>query len=41
MIDLEKLSPILEEYKTYFSEHWRDEKFKWEVIKHFQDHRNM
>ena len=28
MIDLEKLSPILEEYKTYFPEHWRDEKFK-------------
>ena len=38
MIDLERLKPILEGYKAYFPSHWDDEKYKWEVIKHFQDH---
>ena len=38
MIDLEKLKPILEGYKAYFPSHWDDEKYKWEAIKHFQDH---
>lgn len=38
MIDLEKLEPILEGYKEYFPSHWDDEKYKWEAIKHFQDH---
>ena len=38
MIDKEKLNPILEGYKEYFPAHWKDEKFKWEAIKHFQDH---
>ena len=38
MIDLEKLNPILEGYKAYFPSHWDDEKYKWEAIKHFQDH---
>lgn len=38
MIDLEKLNPILEGYKAYFPSHWDDEKYKWEAVKHFQDH---
>ena len=38
MIDLEKLKPILNGYKEYFPTHWEDEKYKWEAIKHFQDH---
>lgn len=38
MIDLERLKPVLEGYKAYFSSHWDDEKYKWEAIKHFQDH---
>lgn len=41
MIDLEKLNPILEGYKAYFPEHWDEEKYKWEAIKHFQDHWNI
>lgn len=38
MIDLEKLKPILEGYKAYFPSHWDGEKYKWEAVKHFQDH---
>ena len=38
MINIEKLMPILDGYKTYFPRHWNNEKFKWEAIKHFQDH---
>lgn len=38
MIDLKKLNPILEGYKAYFPNHWDDEKYKWEAIKHFQEH---
>lgn len=41
MIDLERLKPILEGYKAYFPSHWDDEKYKWEAIKHFQDHWNI
>lgn len=41
MIDKEKLNPIMEGYKTYFPAHWKDEKFKWEAVKHFQDHWNI
>ena len=41
MIDKAKLNPILEEYKAYFPAHWKDEKFKWEAVKHFQDHWNI
>lgn len=41
MIDKEKLNPILEGYKEYFPAHWKDEKFKWEAVKHFQDHWNI
>lgn len=38
MIDLAKLQPILDGYKTYFPEHWTAEKYKWEAVKNFQDH---
>ena len=38
MINIEKLKPILAGYKVYFPSHWDDEKYKWEAIKHFQDH---
>ena len=41
MIDLQKLNPILEGYKAYFPSHWDDEKYKWEAVKHFQDHWNI
>ena len=38
MIDLEKLKPVLEGYKSYFPDHWDGEKYKWEAVKHFQDY---
>ncbi|VDN47165.1 protein of unknown function [Petrocella atlantisensis] len=38
MIDLEKLKPIIEGYKEYLPNHWKDEKYKWEAIQYFQDH---
>ena len=41
MIDLEKMNSILEGYKAYFPSHWDDEKYKWEAVKHFQDHWNI
>lgn len=36
MIHLEKLQPILDGYKAYFPGHWKDEKYKWEAVGHFQ-----
>lgn len=41
MIDKTKLRPVLAGYKVYFPSHWDDEKYKWEAIKHFQNHWNM
>ena len=41
MISFEKLEPIIAGYKAYFPIHWEDEKYKWEAIKHFQDHWNI
>ena len=38
MIDTAKLTPILDGYKAYFPGHWTSEKYKWEAVKHFQDH---
>ena len=38
MINLKKLEPILAGYKAYFPSHWYDEQYKWEAIKHFQEH---
>lgn len=37
MIDYNKIAPIIDGYKKYFPEHWTDEKYKWEVVKHFQN----
>ena len=41
MIDTKKLRQVLEGYKAYFPSHWDDEKYKWEAVKHFQDHWNI
>ena len=44
MINYEKLQPILEGYKEYFPANFdgaNGEKFKWEAVKHFQDHWNI
>lgn len=38
MINSEKLKIILEAYKDDFSSHWKEEKYKWEVVAHFQKH---
>lgn len=37
-MDKAKLDQVLEGYISYFPEHWKDEKYKWEAIKHFQKH---
>lgn len=41
MINFEKLKPIFEGYKTYFINHWDDEKYKWKAVKHFQENWNI
>lgn len=44
MIDYEKLKPILEGYKEYFPVNFEgenNEKYKWEAVKHFQNHWNI
>lgn len=39
MFDLTKFNEALESYKKNFiSEQWKNEKYKWEAIRHFQDH---
>lgn len=39
MIDLEKLKDVLVDYKRDFvSQQWGNERYKWEAVKHFQDH---
>lgn len=38
MINTEKLQAAVAAYKQYFLSHWKDEKYKWEAIKHFQGH---
>ncbi|UED72212.1 AAA family ATPase [Brevibacillus sp. DP1.3A] len=39
MIDLEKLKAVLVNYKRDFvSQQWKNELYKWEAVKHFQDH---
>ena len=41
MIDLNKITPVIDGYKRYFPDHWADgkynEKYKWEAVKHFRD----
>lgn len=41
MIDTLKFRSILESYKTYFLTGWKKQKYKWEAIKHFQEHWNI
>lgn len=41
MINLEKLKRVLEGYKAYFPGHWKDERYKWEAISHFQRYWNL
>ena len=41
MINQEKLQLILNGYKQYFPEHWKNERFKWEAVKQFQDYWNI
>ncbi|MEH7239099.1 AAA family ATPase [Bacillus sp. JJ1562] len=39
MINLEKLKAVLVDYKRDFvSQQWENERYKWEAVKHFQDH---
>ena len=41
MFDQEKLVAVIAAYKEYFPNHWKDEKYKWEAIQHFQEHWNI
>lgn len=38
MIDKAKLAEIIAAYKESFPKHWKNEKYKWEAIRHFQKH---
>ena len=39
MINQERLKDVLIEYKQdYVTRQWKDEKYKWEAVKWFQDH---
>lgn len=38
MINIEKLQTAVAAYKEHFPQQWENEKYKWEAIKHFQDH---
>lgn len=41
-LDLTALEEVLAAYKKAFSEfHWEKEKYKWQAVKHFQDHWNI
>ncbi|MCR4645436.1 MAG: AAA family ATPase [Oscillospiraceae bacterium] len=41
MIDSNKIAAAIESYKHYFPDHWADEMYKWEAVKHFQEHWDM
>lgn len=38
MINTDRLKAVITAYKNYFPKYWRNEKFKWEAVKHFQAH---
>jgi len=38
MLDTKKLHDILADYKEDFFKQWKNEKYKWVAVKHFQDH---
>ena len=37
MLNIQKLQEIIVRYKKDFTQHWKNEKYKWVAIKHFQD----
>lgn len=37
MLNIQKLQEIIALYKKGFPQHWKNEKYKWVAIKHFQD----
>lgn len=41
MINYDKLSKIVAEYKQSFEKHWSEENYKWIAVKHFQDNWNI
>ena len=41
MIDFEKYQTLLSSYKNSFTKHWKNEKYKWEAAKCFQDNWNI
>ena len=40
-MDKNKFAEVLSEYKNEFSTRWKDEMYKWELIKQFQDNWNI
>lgn len=36
-MNYKEIASAIEGYKEYFPEHFKDEKYKWEAVKHFQD----
>ncbi|MDD6487677.1 MAG: AAA family ATPase [Spirochaetales bacterium] len=36
-INVEKMKELLTFYRKSFVEHWEDEKYKWQAVKHFQE----
>lgn len=38
MFNRGKLAEIISVYKENFSEHWKEEKYKWEAVQYFQKH---
>ncbi|MCX4374854.1 MAG: AAA family ATPase [Lachnospiraceae bacterium] len=41
MFNEKKLLSILSAYKQHFPKHWKDEKYKWEAVQHFQNYWNI
>ena len=39
--DIEKFNKALEFFRTSFATHWKDEKYKWIAVKHFQENWNV
>lgn len=37
MINSDKLKAVIDGYKSYFPDHWKNEKYKWEAVQTFQD----
>ncbi|MDY3292903.1 MAG: winged helix-turn-helix domain-containing protein, partial [Parolsenella sp.] len=35
--DAGKLNALIEKYRSGLPEHWEDERYKWQAVKHFQD----